>query len=412
MREREVTALKLAEEIYRRSIEARRYLEGRAHVTPLDKSTTLSNIAGTDVYLKLENLQKTGSFKVRGPLYKIGKLVEKGGLEGVVAASAGNHAQGVAYAAATYSVKSVIVMPENAPVAKLKATRAYGAEVVLHGKVFEEAMQRALEIASERGYAFIHAFDDIDIMAGNGTIVWEALEQGGKFDTIIVPVGGGGLISGIVSVARKVMPGVRIVGVEVEAAPKFRESIKEGRPVTLEPDHSLADGLIAKSPGKYTFEIVNTFVDRVVTVDEHDIARAMYLLLERGKILVEGAGAAGVASIVSREIKPRGRTLVIVSGGNADLTSIEKVILVGLAREGRVARISGLVPDRPGQLVNVLNVISSNRCNIVDIQHDRLHTRVSPGMARVTIIFETPDRETVFKIINTLRSMGYPFVVE
>ncbi len=411
MREDEVRALELAEEIYRRSSEARRFIEGRAHYTPVDRSSTISSIAGTDVYLKLENLQKTGSFKVRGPLYKIGKLA-RNGIKGVVAASAGNHAQGVAYAAASYGVKSVIVMPETAPVAKVKATKAYGAEVVLYGEVFDESLRRALEIAEERGFEFIHPFDDLDIMAGNGTIVWEVREQAGRFDTIIVPVGGGGLISGIVSVARKLMPGVRVIGVESEAAPKFVESLKEGKPVTVEASHSLADGLIAKSPGELTFQIVTHFVDKVVTVDEHDVARAMYLLLERGKILVEGAGAAGVAAIISREVKPRGRTLVVVSGGNADLTSIEKVILVGLAREGRVARITGVVPDRPGQLMGVLDIIARFRCNVVDIIHDRLHPRVSPGMARVTIIFETPDRETVFRILEELRFRGYPFVVD
>ncbi|BAA80497.2 threonine dehydratase [Aeropyrum pernix K1] len=408
----EVEALRLADEIFRLSSEARGYVARGAHVTPLDKSTTLSRITGAEVYLKLENLQKTGSFKVRGPLFKLGRALEKGSVEGVVAASAGNHAQGVAYAASFYGLKSVIVMPELAPPAKVKATRSYGAEVVLHGRVVDEAFKLAEKIAEERGYMLVHPFDDPEIMAGNGTIAWEAYEQGGKFDTVIVPVGGGGLISGVVSVVRKLMPGVKVIGVEAEAAPKFVESFKEGKPIEVEVTHSLADGLVTKKPGRLTYPIVKHLVDKVVAVDEHEIASAMYLLLERSKILAEGAGAAGVAALLARVVKPKGKTLVIVSGGNADLTSIEKVILVGLAREGRIARITGVIPDIPGQLYKVLEVIAEKRCNVVDIIHDRLHPRISPGMARVTIVLEVPERMLLFELLEDLRDMGYKFVID
>jgi threonine dehydratase len=400
-----------AREAAARSVEALRVIAPYIHKTYLDRSETFSRMAGYEVLLKLENLQKTGSFKARGALYKVFKLRERG-VRGVVAASAGNHAQGVAYAASAAGLRSVIVMPETAPVSKVAATRSYGAEVILHGRVFDESLSLALRIAEERGYELVHAFDDIDVIAGNGTIALELLEQAGGFDAVVVPVGGGGLISGIASVLRSRGFKGRIVGVEPEAAPKMLESLRAGRPVRVEPKPSLADGLLAKSPGEITFRIVSELVDDIVTVDEWEIARAMYLLLERAKVLAEGAGAAAVAAIISGKVEARGRVVALVSGGNVDLASIEKVILKGLAADGRLARITGFIPDAPGQLKAVLEVIAAKRCNVVDVLHDRMDPRIPPGQAKVTVIFEAPGRNVIEEILGELEARGYRFEAE
>ncbi len=401
----------LAREVYRLSVEALGVISGYAHRTPVDRSETFTRLAGTEVYLKYENLQKTGSFKARGALFKVYRLRARG-VRGVVAASAGNHAQGVAYAARSFGLRSVIVMPETAPVAKVEATRGYGAEVVLHGRVFDDALRLAERIAGERGYELVHAFNDLEVIAGNGTIALELLEQVRGFDTVVVPVGGGGLISGIASVLRSRGFKGRIIGVEPEAAPKMKASLEAGRIVEVEPRPSLADGLVAKAPGELTFKLVSELVDEVVTVGEEEIARAMYLLLERGKVLAEGAGAAGLAALLSGRVEAGRRTVVIVSGGNVDLTSLEKVILKGLAAEGRIARITGYIPDAPGQLKSVLEAIAEHRCNVVDVIHDRMDPSIPPGHAKVTIIFETPGPETTEKVLKSIEGRGYRFTLE
>ena len=406
-----MTLSSLALEVARLAREAYRVIAPYIHKTPVDRSETFSRLAGTEVYLKYENLQKTGSFKSRGALFKVYRLRERG-VKGVIAASAGNHAQGVAYAAKTFGLKSVIVMPETAPVAKVEATRGYGAEVLLHGRVFDESLSLALKVASERGYELVHAFNDVEVMAGNGTIALELLDQIGGFDTVIVPVGGGGLISGIASVLRASGFKGRIIGVEPEAAPKMKASLEAGRPVEVPVRPSLADGLLAKSPGDLTFKLVSELVDEIVTVGEEDIARAIYLLLERAKVLAEGAGAVGLAALLSEAIEPGKRTVVIVSGGNADLTSIEKIIVKGLAAEGRIARITGYIPDIPGQLKAVLEVIARHRCNVVDVIHDRVDPAMPPGYAKVTITFETPGESETRIILNELKSLGYKFKLE
>ncbi len=390
------------------SREALSVIRGYTHITPLSYSAFLSRMTGSRVYLKYENLQKTGSFKVRGALYKIYTL--RGKVKGVVTASAGNHAQGVAYAATTFNMKSVVVMPETASISKVEATQGYGAEVLLYGKVYDEAYAKALEIAKERGYEFVHAFDDPHIIAGQATMAWELLEQLNDFDVILVPVGGGGLVAGIASVLRKIKPNVKIIGVEPEAAPKMKESLKAGKPVTIEPKPTIADGLVTRRPGDVTFELTSNLVDDIVTVGEEDISRAIYILLERKKTLVEGAGAVGIALLLSGELKLEGKKVVVpLSGGNIDLTILNRIILRGLANSGKLARITGYIPDYPGQLKRTLEVIARYRGNIIDILHDRSDPQIPAWHAKVTIVFETPNIDATKRIIEELEKEGFKF---
>lgn len=401
----------LIRDIAARAKEAYKIIREYAHKTPLKLSTTFSRLAGGTVYLKYENLQKTGAFKVRGALYKVYKIKDE--YPGVVAASAGNHAQGVAYAARIFGLKAVIVMPETAPISKIEATRGYGAEVVLAGRVFDETLKVAMRIAEERGYALIHAFNDPDIIAGQGTIAFELMENLDSFDQVVVPIGGGGLISGIASVLKTYRPYTDIIGVEPAACPKTLESLKAGRPVRIEPKATIADGLVVKQPGDLTFKIIRETVSGIVTVEEDEIAHAIYLLLERGKVLAEGAGAVSLAALIHGKIEARNRTsIAIISGGNIDLTHIYKIILRGLTREGRLARISGYVPDAPGQLSRILTIIAGRRGNIIGIQHDRIDPRLPAWHAKVTITFEAPGEEKIKEIISALKSEGYDFWLE
>ncbi len=398
----------IAEEVYRRSKEALEVVSKYVHRTPLERSGTVSKIVGANVYLKLENLQKTGAFKVRGALYKVFKLRNEG-VKGVVAASAGNHAQGVAYGAKVFGMRAVIVMPESASIAKVEATRNYGAEVVLYGSVYDDAERKAKEIAEREGLAMVHPFDDIDVMAGQGTIAWEILDQMKNVDVVVVPIGGGGLASGILSVVKKVVPSVKVIGVEPEAAPKMMMSIKAGHPVTLEPKPSLADGLVTKRPGELTFKIVSSLIDDIVTVSEKEIAYAIYLLLERCKLLAEGAGAASVAALLSGKIEVKGNVVALVTGGNIDVTTLYRVLIEGMNMSGRVAILRGSVPDVPGSLSKALSVIAKHRGNILDVKHRRYGPGVDPWHAVVEIVVEVPSRETVRKIIADLNTMGMRF---
>ena len=391
------------------ALEARRIIMEHAHETPLDRSATISRLTGSRVYLKLESLQKTGSFKARGALYKV-YLLKKRGYRGVVAASAGNHSQGVAYAARAHGVEAIIVMPENAPPAKVNATLGYGAKVVLHGEVVDEALRMAESISKEKGYPLVHPFNDEEVIAGNATIGLEVLEQLGDLDAIIVPIGGGGLISGVAAVLKQRRPGVKVIGVEPRAAPKMLESLKAGRPVSVGVAFSLADGLVVKKPGDLTFKLVSELVDDIVVVDEDEIARAMYLLLERGKVLAEGAGAASVAALLQGVKGLEGKRVVaLISGGNVDLTSLEKVILKGLVREGSLARITGFIPDRPGELRRILDIIARHKCNVVDVIHDRTDPAIPPWHAKVSIVMEAPSREALEKVMAELEEAGYRF---
>jgi len=392
--------------------EAYEALEGIVHRTPLDFSATFSRMTGGRVYLKLENLQKTGAFKVRGAYFKISRLSPEERARGVVAASAGNHAQGVAYAAGRLGVRATIVMPETAPQAKVEATRGYGAEVVLHGRVYDDAYRKALEIAGETGAVFIHPFDDPYVIAGQGTIAVEVEEQlGGPPDLVVVPVGGGGLASGIASWLKTRHPSVRVVGVEPAYAPKFTRSFEAGRPVEVPATPGLMDGLVTKRPGEITFKLLRELLDDIVTVTDEEVARAIFLLLERSKTLAEGAGAAGLAALLSGkiEVKPGWRVVVIVSGGNIDMTRLPKVVYYQLVREYRVVRLQGLVPDAPGWLNRVLEVLAGAKLNIIDIRHDRMLPFLEPGWAEVEVIAEAPSPAAVKAVLERLNSLGLPF---
>ncbi len=399
---------RLAEEIYLEALKAREIVSRHARKTPLDHSSTFSRMSGGHVYLKYENLQKTGSFKIRGALYKVYRVRSQA--SGVVAASAGNHAQGVAYAARSLGLPSIIVMPETASISKVEATRGYGAQVVLYGKIYDEAEQKAREIAEEKGYAFIHPFDDPHVIAGQGTVALEILEDLSDIDVVVVPVGGGGLISGIAAVFKKLSPSTRIVGVEPENAPKFTESLRAGKPVTVEVRPTIADGLATKKPGNLTFRIVSGLVDKMVTVTEDELAKAIYLLLERGKVLAEGAGAAALAAILSGKVDVEGKRVVaLVSGGNIDLTAIYRLLIRGLAGAGRIAAIQGHVPDLPGTLAKIASIIASYRGNIVEVIHDRADMEAPAWHTTLKIIFEAPSLETVDTILKELERHGYRF---
>ncbi len=396
------------ERIYNGSKEAERIVSRYAYRTPVEYSETLSKLTGGEVYLKLENLQKTGSFKIRGALYKISKVKDEA--RGVVTASAGNHAQGVAFASSVFKIPCVVVMPETATITKVESAREYGAEVVLHGKIYDDAEKRAIKISEERGYMLIHPFDDPDIISGQGTIALEIAEQIKDVDAVIAPIGGGGLISGISVVMKSTNPDVEIIGIEPENAPKFAESVKAGKILSVEIKPTIADGLVTKKPGKLTFRIVSKMVDRILTVSENEIAKAIHLLLEKEKILAEGAGAVGVAALLGNKLDVSGKKIaVVVSGGNIDLTAIYRLIIRALADTGRLAVIEGYVPDSPGNLSDVTGVIAKYRGNIIDVSHHREDLKAPAWHTALKIVFEVESQEVVEKILEELRKAGYMF---
>ncbi len=389
-------------------LKAREVLKSVVHETPLTHSTFFSNITGKTVYLKLENLQKTGSFKVRGAYFKIYSLLPDVKVKGVVTASSGNHAQGVAYSAKELGIKSTIVMPETTPPYKVNAVKSYGSEVILHGRIYDDAYAKALEISESSGAYLIHPFDDPYVIAGQGTIGLEIFEQLPDVDTVLVPIGGGGLISGI-ALALKSRLGnkVKIIGVEPKNASKTRESLIKGSPVRISPNTSIADGVLTKGLGSLTFKIIRDFVDDVVEVDEDSIARAMYLLLERTKLLVEGAGALPIAALLSYKDEVPGKNVVaVLSGGNADLTILYRIILRGLMIDGRIAKVVMNLRDVPGSLERALKIIAEFRCNILDVTHERLDLDVEPGYARVKVLMELPDRNVYQELIKKLLESG------
>ncbi|WP_203218994.1 threonine ammonia-lyase [Geoglobus acetivorans] len=398
----------LVKKIFEGSQEARKIVSEHAYRTPVEYSHELSRLTGGKIHLKLENLQKTGSFKIRGALYKVSKLA--GSVSGIVTASAGNHAQGVAYASSVFGLPCIVVMPESASITKIEAVKNFGAEVILHGKIYDDSEQKAIEIAEERGYAFIHPFDDPDVISGQGTIAWEMVEQISKIDTVIVPLGGGGLISGISTVMKIFTDSVEIIGVEPENVPKFAESMRLGKITVTEVKPTIADGLATKRPGKNTFRIVKSLVDEIVTVNEDEIARAIHYLLEKEKVLAEGAGAAGVAALLGNKVDVRGKNVaVVISGGNIDLTAIYKLIIRALANSGKLAVIYGFVPDSPGNLSEVTGIIARHRGNIIDVIHHREDLRAPAWHTALKIVFEVESSQVVENILAELESRGYHF---
>ncbi len=376
--------------------------------TPLWYSRAFSSMAGRDVFLKMENLQRTGSFKVRGALNKILRMSSAERARGVVAASAGNHAQGVALAAAMVGVKATVVMPEAAPMSKIMATRGYGAEVVVHGHGYDEAYEKALDIRDRTAAAFVHPFDDPDIIAGQGTAGLEiAREVDGPF-TLVCPVGGGGLISGLSLAVKESTPGAAVVGVQAEGACAFFSSRARGEIVTADRARTIADGIAVRTPGRLPFEITTAHVDDLVTVTDDQIAGAILFLLERGKVLAEGAGAAPAAAVMAGKVRPENGPLVLfISGGNMDVSVLSRIIERGLVKTGRLSNIAVLLDDRPGALAALLGKVAASGANVISVNHDRLKAGTPVGGAEVVLSLETRDSEHASGIMRMLRSDGY-----
>lgn len=384
-------------------ITARECVSKIANTTPMIKSTTFSRMTNSNLYLKLENLQRTGSFKIRGAFNKIQSLNESQKMKGVITASAGNHAQGVALAAAEAGTRSTIVMPVDASISKLLATIGYGANVIVHGKDYAEAYQKSIEIKEQTSASYIHAFDDPLVIAGQGTIGLEILDSLPAVDTVVVGVGGGGLISGIATAIKEKKPNTRIIGVQPEGAPSAVRSLKDGRLVTLSETNTIADGLATRRIGELTFTIMSEKVDDVITVSDSEIARTILLLLERAKLVAEGAGAAALAACLSGKIDTKGKNVVaLVSGGNIDANFLDKIINIGLARDGRILRLNVVLDDKPGQLKGVIDIIAEIRGNIRSIAHDRSRPDLAVNKAEVGFEIETRGPEHRKEILEKL----------
>ncbi len=387
--------------------EARAKLENIAHLTPIAYSYSLSELSGVSIYLKLENLQRTGSFKIRGAYNKLHNLL--GGLnKTAVAASAGNHAQGVALAANLLGMKATIVMPEGTPTGKILATKHYGAEVILQGKTFDDAFSYARELGKESENILIHAFDDPEIIVGQGTVGLEIIEEIPNLDAIFVPIGGGGLISGISTALKEKNPKIKVIGVQAEGAPSMLLSQREGKIIELKSVHTIADGIAVKKVGKVTFDIVQKYVDDIVTVDENEIAEAVLLLMERKKVIAEGAGAASLAGLLKIKEEFLGQKVaVLVSGGNIDVNMLAKIIEKGLVKSGRFIRLEIELPDVPGALGRLASLLGKVKANIVQIYHDRFERDLPLDKTIVEISLETRGYEHIEEILKLLRGNGY-----
>ncbi|HWT64737.1 MAG TPA: threonine ammonia-lyase [Terracidiphilus sp.] len=393
------------------SIQAARTRIGDAiHVSPCQLSHHLSELTGLPLHLKLENLQRTGSFKERGALNKLLTLSETERKRGVIAASAGNHAQGVAFHATSRGIRSQIVMPLATPLVKIASTRNYGAEVILHGASYDEACEEALRLRAEQGSTFIHPFDDPDVISGQGTIGLELLEQVPDLEAVVVPIGGGGLISGIACALKETNPKIRVVGVEPEGLPSMLRAREAGKPVTIAPEATIADGIAVRRAGDLTLPLVSRYVDEIVTVDDEEIASAILLLLEQEKTLAEGAGAAALAAVVQSKTNLRNRrTAVLVCGGNIDVTLLAKIIERGLVKDGRLLRIRVYLQDRPGALFTLTEILARERANIVETVHNRAYYGVSLGETVIDVTLETRGSSHITAISHALREAGFRF---
>jgi len=388
--------------------EAAKLIKGKVIRTPLVSSPSLSKMFGGEIYLKLENLQKTGSFKIRGATHSILRHHDKIASGGVVAASAGNHAQGVALAAKQAHVPSTIVMPEWASISKQEATRGYGGKVVIAGQSLGESLKKAEEIAGE-DKTFIHPFDDPDIIAGQGTVALEILEDLKEVDSILVPIGGGGLISGVALAAKTIRPQVNIIGVQSAACPSAYESYRKGKIARVESKQSIADGISVKQVGELNFHIIRNFVDDVVLVEEDHIAAAILLLLERKKILAEGAGAVSLGALLngSVSVPPGSRVVLLISGGNVDSSLLGRMLGQGLLKNGRIMRFRVRLDDTPGTLAKLLALISDLKANVLHVYHDRNIRGLPIYDIRVDLELETRGPGHVDEIAGRLNAAGY-----
>lgn len=392
---------------------AREKMEGIVHTTPLDYSKTFSTLSHNEVYLKLENLQKTGSFKVRGSYNKLISLPKEELKKGVVAASAGNHAQGVAYSSQMLGIPCTIVMPKGAPLSKVLATKQYGAEVILEGSVFDEALAYAMELKDKMGATFIHAFDDEAVIAGQGTVGLEILDQLPDVEAIICPVGGGGLIAGVAKAVKEKNPGVSVYGVQTLACPSMKQSLLEKKPVVVEAAPTMADGIAVQKPGQRTFEIIKEYVDDIFCVDEMEIARTMLMILERNKLLVEGSGASPLAALLYEKVKLKDKKIAaVLSGGNVDVHFISRIIERGLVESGRYAHFTLTLKDKPGELQKVLSSVTDLEANIQFVNLHHIGKHIYPGYAQLEISVETKNQEHIEQLYTVLKEKGFKIAMD
>ncbi|WP_311339006.1 threonine ammonia-lyase [Capnocytophaga leadbetteri] len=385
---------------------AREHLQKVLLPTHLIYSPIFSEESGNQIYIKPENLQKTGAFKIRGAYNKINKLTEEEKKRGVIASSAGNHAQGVAYAARELGIKAVIVMPKTTPLIKVQSTKKYGAEVVLYGDVYDDAYQKAKELEAQEGYVFVHPFDDIDVLEGQGTIALEILEEMPDAEVIVVPIGGGGLISGIAAAAKMIKPEIKIIGVEPSGAASATEALKKNKVVTLPEANTIADGTAVKRIGDLTFNCIKQYVDEVVTVDDYELTEAFLLLAEKHKIIAENSGILPLAAL--KKLTERGKKVVpVVSGGNIDVLMISSMIGKGLISRDRIFNFAVSIPDRPGELAKITHIIADVGANIVKLAHNQFKNLSRFRDKEVLITVETNGTDHIQTLVEAFAAKGY-----
>lgn len=389
--------------------DARHRLGDSVKRTPCERSSSLSEATGADVFLKLENLQVTGSFKARGAGNRLLAMSPKDKARGVVCASAGNHAQGVAFHAQRLGVKATIVMPVGTPLIKVTRTQSYEADVMLFGENYDESYQQAQQLAAEHNYVYVHAYDDEHVMAGQGTIGVEIAEQLPDVDLVLVPVGGGGLIAGIAVALKAMSSRVKIIGVQASVLPSMKRALEQGQPVSLPAARTLAEGIAVRTAGAKCLPLVRSFVDDIVTVEDDEIARAILLLLERDKTVAEGAGAAAVAAILGKKVLgiEGQKVCAVLCGGNIDVNVLSRIIERGLVESGRLTRLEVLVPDRPGALAETLTEVARQRANVVEVHHERAFGRGSLGQVGVQLVIETRGHEHAGELIAGLGRLGH-----
>lgn len=393
--------------------DARETIKDIVRTTDILESNKLSALTGAKVFYKCENLQKTGSFKIRGACNKIASLTEEEKANGVIASSAGNHAQGVALGAKMCGIKATIAMPATAPLAKVTATRGYGAEVVLNGVVYDDAYAKAVEIQKETGATFLHPFNDKYVIAGQGTIGLEIFEQlNGNVDTILCPIGGGGIIAGIATCAKELNPNVKIIGVQTANIPSMYESMKNGKVTSAFKETTIADGIAVKTPGDLTFEIIKELVDEIVVVEEEEIAQGMLFLMENQKVVAEGSGAVSTAAILSGKYVPQKdeNVVCIISGGNVDVNTLYRVIGTALAKEGRRFSFSTVIEDKPGGLAELTRIISAKNANILNANQSRLSAGGALGKQYAELVLETVDHNHIDEIRTAIEEKGFKIV--
>lgn len=385
---------------------AREHLQKVLLPTHLIYSPIFSEESGNQIYIKPENLQKTGAFKIRGAYNKINKLTEEEKKRGVIASSAGNHAQGVAYAARELGIKAVIVMPKTTPLIKVQSTKKYGAEVVLYGDVYDDAYQKAKELEAQEGYVFVHPFDDIDVLEGQGTIALEILEEMPDAEVIVVPIGGGGLISGIAAAAKMIKPDIKIIGVEPSGAASATEALKKNKVITLPEANTIADGTAVKRIGDLTFNCIKQYVDEVVTVDDYELTEAFLLLAEKHKLIAENSGILPLAAL--KKLSERGKKVVpVVSGGNIDVLMISSMINKGLISRDRIFNFAVSIPDRPGELAKITHIIADVGANIVKLAHNQFKNLSRFRDKEVLITVETNGTDHIQALVEAFAAKGY-----